>query len=129
MCCGNTGTNLLQLMVFLLHVSFILTDIHLRINLCLLSYNQWFTSYGCLYKIAHVKQSVVLHKLNMEEFMFFMKSGRKLAASPYSHGFDCRNTSNYVVPLPFSYRIFNPPSAFSPVVLIDMQVYNLISHI
>ena len=55
-----------------------------------------------------------------------MKSGRKHATSPYSHGFDCRNTSNYVPLLPFPYQIFNPPTAFSAVILIAMQVYNLI---
>jgi len=33
-------------------------QIHIRVNLCLLNYNQWVTSYGCLYKIAHIKHEV-----------------------------------------------------------------------
>jgi hypothetical protein len=41
--------------------------------------------------------------------VFFLKNGREQAASPYSHGFDCRNTGNYVPLLPFPHRIFNPP--------------------
>jgi hypothetical protein len=56
--------------------------------------------------------------------VLYYKNGRKHTASPYSHGFDCRNTSKYVPLLPFPYRIFNPPPTFSAVVSIAMQVYN-----
>jgi hypothetical protein len=36
-------------------------QIHIRINFCLLSYNQLVTSYACLYKIAHVKHEVLCY--------------------------------------------------------------------
>ena len=36
-------------------------QIHIRVNLCLLSYNLLVTSYGSLYKIAHVKHKVLCY--------------------------------------------------------------------
>jgi hypothetical protein len=103
--------------------------------MCLLSYNQLVTSYACLYKIAHVKHEVLCYMnktwrslcnvvrslRTVEGNMQHLPTAMVLIVGILATVFFCYHFhTEYSIP---------PHPAFSAVVLIAMQIYNLISHI